>query len=489
MYTQDPPPYLPRGGACVVCRAKKIKCDGNRPKCNQCNRFGRIAECEYSDRPAPDVRRVLEGHVSYLENRIRELEREKALASPRSTPGDTSSVSHPSEPPPDVAQYLTSQFLPHARQLGCFLDIRRAFSQQPQETYASGALRAVVYLWGAKLSGNVDYTHQEPTYLANALHWVRAAFGSAQQYRRITLHLLQTGVLVANYMFSSGRLFEGQSHYSVLVALALKCGLHKLCRTPADSRTSSWLVPSASPAEDAEKVSAWWSIYTLEKSWSALLDVPSVLNERGGPDTVIDTPWPLASANVAHHGQTVRSFMYDVRTGLSPSPLAFQAKAAILLDLSTEVASYQGDPQQLHNMVTALDQAIEIFKTLLPALVRPTHAPLSLSDAHNLLVVHSLVHVATIRLFRSSSAANKDAKCFTSAFAIVNLINQANVQQMTYVHPLLAMVWGIVCEVLVPPLLQFRMNPQAGSSSMISRQDLEGMLTHLRNAMESSAPK
>lgn len=86
----------------------------------------------------------------------------------------------------------------------------------------------------------------------------------------------------------------------------------------------------------------------------------------------------------------------------------------------------------------ALDQAIEIFKTLLPPIARPNSQAPSTDVAHELLVAHSFIQAATIRLFKNTTAPNKDAKCFSAAFMIIRLINEANVQRMTYLHPALA---------------------------------------------------
>ncbi|KAI0091656.1 hypothetical protein BDY19DRAFT_904279 [Irpex rosettiformis] len=490
MNPQNPPAYLPRGAACVVCRSKKIKCDGNRPKCNQCLRFGKEAECEYGDRPAPNATRVLEGQIAYLENKIRQFERERSHGGSRhGTSGSRTTVplSYPTEPPPEVAQLLIRHFLPHARKVGCFVDLQRIFSPS-QDTHSLSALRTTIYLWGARFSRDASYLHRESTFLANALLWLRHALASAQQQQRITLNLLQTEVLVAHYMFSNGRLLEGQSHYSAAVSLALTCGLHKL-HTISATPSTGWLPASTTPAEDIEKVNAWWSIFTLEKSWAAFLDVPTMLTERADCGTVIETPWPRSSsARIAFQpgpspGQTVKRFMTDVRNDPTSSPLALQAKAAILLNLSGEVASYQGliDPQQLNNAIMGLDQAIEIFKTLLP----PTNSPaLSIDVAHELLLAHSITHAATIRLFKNTAAPNKDMKCLKAAFDIVRLISEANVQAMPYLHPALAMIWGTACDVLVPALGLLKANPNLGASSSFPRMDvLQNTLDRLRHAM------
>ena len=157
--------------------------------------------------------------------------------------------------------------------------------------------------------------------------------------------------------------------------------------------------------------------------------------------------------------------MHNVRNDPTTAPLALQAKAAILLNLSGEVASYQGlseqnisglnqlimssfpppvDPHQLSVAVTGLDQAIEIFKSSLPPI---SQAP-SLDVAHELLLVHSFTHAATIRLFKNTTAPNKDTKCLKAAFEIVRLITDANVRAMTYVHPALAV--SLSSSVVIP---------------------------------------
>ena len=187
--------------------------------------------------------------------------------------------------------------MPHARKVGCFLDLQRGLSQS-QDANALSALRAAVYLWGARFSRDATQMHLEPTYLANTLQWLRHALASAQQQQRVTLHLLQTEILVAHYMFNNGRLLEGQSHYSAAVSLALTCGLHQQL-TASSAHSTSWLPASTTPAEDIEKVNAWWTVFTLEKSWAAFLDVPTMLTDRAESGTVVETPWPRSSTAVS----------------------------------------------------------------------------------------------------------------------------------------------------------------------------------------------
>lgn len=56
--------------ACVVCRKKKVKCDGVQPACSRCNTMG--ISCEYTD--PPRKRGPPKGYVEVIENRAHRIE-------------------------------------------------------------------------------------------------------------------------------------------------------------------------------------------------------------------------------------------------------------------------------------------------------------------------------------------------------------------------------------------------------------------------------
>ncbi|KAF7720990.1 hypothetical protein EC973_005640 [Apophysomyces ossiformis] len=56
--------------ACVVCRKKKVKCDGIQPSCSRCHSMG--YHCEYSN--PPKKRGPPKGHVEVIESRARRIE-------------------------------------------------------------------------------------------------------------------------------------------------------------------------------------------------------------------------------------------------------------------------------------------------------------------------------------------------------------------------------------------------------------------------------
>ena len=65
-HNDDNEPPKAKRIACVICRKRKLKCDGNRPKCATCSRLGH--DCAYDE-----VRRKSgpkRGYVKDLEARL-----------------------------------------------------------------------------------------------------------------------------------------------------------------------------------------------------------------------------------------------------------------------------------------------------------------------------------------------------------------------------------------------------------------------------------
>lgn len=56
--------------ACVVCRKKKVKCDGIQPTCSRCHSMG--FSCQYSD--PPKKRGPPKGQVEIIESRAHRIE-------------------------------------------------------------------------------------------------------------------------------------------------------------------------------------------------------------------------------------------------------------------------------------------------------------------------------------------------------------------------------------------------------------------------------
>ncbi|ORZ10472.1 hypothetical protein BCR42DRAFT_357907, partial [Absidia repens] len=55
--------------ACVICRKKKVKCDGNQPSCSRCIAMG--ISCEFSD--PPRRRGPPKNNIEVIENRAHRI--------------------------------------------------------------------------------------------------------------------------------------------------------------------------------------------------------------------------------------------------------------------------------------------------------------------------------------------------------------------------------------------------------------------------------
>lgn len=99
--------------ACIVCRKKKVKCDGVQPSCSRCKNSG--THCEYSDRPRK--RGPPKGYVEVIENRAHRIE--TLLGNKKIDPRYVSS-SPPTAAiasPTTAGNYIMQNIPPHARTL------------------------------------------------------------------------------------------------------------------------------------------------------------------------------------------------------------------------------------------------------------------------------------------------------------------------------------------------------------------------------------
>jgi hypothetical protein len=102
------------------------------------------------------------------------------------------------------------------------------------------------------------------------------------------LQNIQAEVLIAHYFLSQGRFLEAMHRINTAVSLSIGCGLHRL----NGSNTSAYNLPSPRDSvEQGERVNAFWSILTVHKCWSIILQWPSSVSDI--LDEKIDLPWPL----------------------------------------------------------------------------------------------------------------------------------------------------------------------------------------------------
>lgn len=161
----------------------------------------------------------------------------------------------------------------------------------------SPALLSTVYLWGVHLSQVEAFTAHEQVFVSRALHQTANALASVHPHK--VIHGIQAEVLLALYFFRAGRFLEGNYHASAAVSLTVSARLHKLRsvhRTNASADVlgamSTVLPPPADGIEEGERITGFWTVYTLNTCWSAAFRMPPNV-AFDAPGEQIDTPWPL----------------------------------------------------------------------------------------------------------------------------------------------------------------------------------------------------
>ncbi|KAJ3004732.1 hypothetical protein NUW54_g4674 [Trametes sanguinea] len=153
----------------LVTQRRKMRCDGQRPACNQCQKADRADDCEYMDGPGLTQNQMLENEVIELERRIHSISSNSAPLILHDPYAIWNAAQRSAQNNSDPMRALVQQFVQHATEFGFFLHIHRFLDK----VFASGAapsnslriLLNVMYLVGAKLSNNPQVQAQEQAYL------------------------------------------------------------------------------------------------------------------------------------------------------------------------------------------------------------------------------------------------------------------------------------------------------------------------------------
>ncbi|KAE9385686.1 hypothetical protein BT96DRAFT_571831 [Gymnopus androsaceus JB14] len=474
---------LPRGAACTNCRRRKIKCDGQRPKCSPCLNSDVFSKnCDYTDETTEA--QSLQDQISILEARIQELESGETNATSKVTgynlqetgsevylyaaPSSVQlSASGFEDIPPVLSRMLMHNFIHKSCSLCFFLDRERfkhsvlnAGSERP-----TFALLNTSYLWGMLLSASANPPEQEAILVSRSLQ--SSAHALSENHPQKVLQCIQSEVLLANYFYRAGRTFEGKYHATAAASLVLSSGAHKIRTSSPDASgylatfNVNPLAEGSDAIEEGERINAFWAVLALDAFWNTVHGVPSSIPYTS-PMTRVDTPWPRMMEEYTQtpfdpqfrSSHTIERFLSGVLDNGIPatisSPKANYARAAILF----ERATFTG--LQLHNNpgsqlsqanLTSLDTLIQRFVASLPPLDRDLGAPL-----YYQFCIHSLAHAADIQLHLPFASQNNISRTrlFTAAKAIVNLIdNWGHVFENDFVDPMLAVIWTIACNVFI----------------------------------------
>ncbi|KAF5380431.1 hypothetical protein D9615_004662 [Tricholomella constricta] len=353
---QDGQTTLQRGKACLRCRKRKMRCDGNKPACQQCIRAKKGDACEYDDGKGKTRTQLLRENIVRLEQRIRELEdpeyvspavvlydphahsRSGSSSSSFSSPGDTSlytshsPLSFPSDssptspntswtslqpvtspspstfvpeiffdehqtrfqPPLELARMLLDIFSPHRRQCGLDIHMGRVLDSLSvsPEEQRHPALMNAMYLWACFISRPEPLSQHEEHYLGLALDALRDGLRDGEKI----VDIIQCSCLLSMYFLANGRILEGSYHATAAAALAVQCGLHLNTHQeqswPIDPQEPYDTKPSRTGVKEGERILAFWQVYNLDRCWSVILRKPSIIPDGVDPRQSINCPWP-----------------------------------------------------------------------------------------------------------------------------------------------------------------------------------------------------
>ncbi|KAJ7702797.1 hypothetical protein B0H17DRAFT_119639 [Mycena rosella] len=491
---------LRRGKACLNCRHLKIKCDGARPICGQCQRVPKDDACEFSDTMSRT--QELENTVYRLQSRIDELQGGPgpsnyagpshlptrrspfggSSAGSQSSPSSENSTFGFQEPPIPMIKMLLQSFLPHATQLGFFLHPAR-FHDSALLPLPSGdvrrpspALLSVVYLWGVHLSQSQPLLSSEPVFLKRAQQHISTEI-SADSHPTHFLHTIQAQVLLSTYLFRNKHFLEAEFYASGAATLTLGYQLHKIRSArpgspPLLGVPVSLEVYPPRPADmvaEGERIRGFWAVTCLQSNLNIALNSASsafCILESAGAD--IDTPWPLEIADYeagllspGYLGQeSIGHFLTDDVQSASPICM-LHAKASVLLYRAARLgAKYSPNlqPQERAAYISSytwLDRRITQFWQALP----PVYAFYADgAAARTLVLAHALTAAAAIKLHCSPAAADPQAqaKCLFGARRVLEVLGDASVGDRAAAHPVVGALGTIACGVLIDTVRRAR---------------------------------
>ncbi|KEP48767.1 putative GAL4-like zn(II)2Cys6 protein [Rhizoctonia solani 123E] len=463
-------PTLHRGGACLECRRRKLKCDGIRPICGCCQRGKRVSQCNF-DPP--------EGRVFALQERIRELEESiKAIESQprrsrRSSPNSTNtpetwsppilpilnadqydqaflspqlimvpasvdwspnammidsptlsfeayepsasspfrqgrstdwlfntplgSLAGPVETDPLSAfallarmpiatsfepatvsllsspmhDFLIASFMARRREYGLHVDqenLLTSFALPPDHPSAvHPALRNAVYLLACRTLNTQTpaLAQYEPLFVDKVRQGIADALEAAHQDKGgLFTGVILASTLLARYLLIMGRIREAYHQTASVARFAVSCGLHQLSTLDLRPHSPGSHAPSLLPAPTdylalGERIHAFWAIYNLDRTISAVAGLPSAFGDDGSDHVDacerITTLWPR-----------------PLREYRSPEQLVHTPQLTISEYFSS--ASLNGSPNRrtVNPSIHMLEmQAIEIHHRAHEALHRP----------------------------------------------------------------------------------------------------------------------
>lgn len=390
------------------------------------------------------------------------------------------------EPSLPALQTSIDTFIPHAQQFGFFLHIS-TFRQSALLAFPLGhpsrptpGLLHAVHLMGVHFSQPESQQGQESALLMKAVQHVSTDLLGAHPNK--VIQTLQAQILLAYYFFRVAAILEAKVHTSAAVSLALGSGLHRIRSSSISAPSTIAIIqdqpyalpPPASGLQEAERISAFWSVLMLHKFVTVSLENPAnVCGALEAPGMQIDTPWPV-NLDTFEEGMfspefqtesTVRTFLngYLGDIGGSCSSLEMAAKAAILFHRSAHVSGQWKpnlEPREraaYEAAARSMNMLIDLFRKQLPPVPEfNTQDP----DLRMNILTHALIDAAAIKLHWLFAYAWSTSRqiCLAAAKNLVSY--KLNLQELGHFNPIMGNLWMTACHVFIDEISRVRHNKE-----------------------------
>ncbi|KAF9007342.1 hypothetical protein BDZ89DRAFT_1048483 [Hymenopellis radicata] len=388
-------PKLRYGRACLNCRHRKIRCDGKKPSCSQCESSEIFHDCEYPGKGVTKTQ-VLEDQteIAAVQRRIQELENPgQSHQSDVTTIVLSQRYSQPQESPIDSRRHV--EVLPvSVSNLGFFLNVSR-FTQAMNST---GTPRRPS---DPRPSSSDTFVGHTPLPSPEVHVYESECLADAC---RTLPKLSQFGF--SSYCFRVGKIVEGNDHTSAAAALVLGSGLHKFNPTSNDF------------VAEGERLNGMWTVFMLNNCWTDGSPSKFSLHME---ESRIDAPWPLDMKEYAEIPQLPPPTTYTIQNFLGGS------------DYGNSLLMFE-----FNSFSAVLDNFIQNLSAV------------NYTSPSAGVFVHSLARAAVVTLHMPVALANPASESRMRVMtAVREIVHLSKTPGMTFVDALLGVVWERVCRFLM----------------------------------------
>ncbi|KAI0355064.1 hypothetical protein OH77DRAFT_1403965 [Trametes cingulata] len=390
-------------------------------------------------------------------------------------------------------QTLLEIFFAHRHQCSFDIHIGRfkaaLLLPAPQKPHTS--LVDAIYLLACYFSRSPTLTALEPYFLKRSLRGISDALQNSDRI----VHVLQASCLLANYFFWHGRTLEGYYHSSIAARLAVGLGLHQIPSNewfqfqfaragyqqepPAPLKASVPLKPPLDIVEYAERIAAFWQIFSVDRAWAVATGLPTALPDDDHPRSRIETIWPIEIPDVpapALEEGMVHTLPGTHVSGTTPI-FALRVKAVALFERTARFSATPTKDDSHYSLEMSLSQ----FLNDLSNLSSQQYGSRRIVTTADVVDMQTLIHAAMIHLHRDALEVQPQSyqKCVWAANAMASMIRSLGDNDYDLLCPIIATCWRSAAEVYLRIVASSQGLPLSTTVELVE-QEIDILIAALR---------